>query len=747
VDADGIFRYVSPSVTDLTGYAPVDLVGRSALGLVNPAQGASVAVAFVGLVRAHDDRQIKECQIRTMEGESVWVEVVATNCLDEPSVGGVILNFHDISARRRAEGQFARSQSLRAGTQAAAHIGSFDWDMRTNAVSWSDEQFRIFGYEPNAIEVDYDAFISAIHPEDRTRVESDIHLASTTGAPFLTEFRAEHPDGSIRWIRGSGSFSFEGGKPIRLNGKSQDITQQQEVEAALRESVDRLHAVMNNSPIVMFIKDTSGKYLLVNDELLDVLQTTRDEIVGRTAYDFFPQDVAKVAADVDRTVISTLRPIEGEERLPVPEGDARTFASLKFPLLDEDGNCYALCGILTDVTERDSAAGDKARLEAQLRQSQKMEAVGQLAGGVAHDFNNILSVILNYASFLTDDMEPGDPRLADIEQITKAGDRAAKLVRQLLAFSRKEVIQPRVVDLNEVIRDLQELLERSIGEDIELRVEADPRLPFVKADPGRLEQVLLNLVVNARDAMPQGGSLTIATDVQTLVDGERPGLSRGAFVSMSVTDTGSGMDAEIADKVFDPFFTTKKRSEGTGLGLSTVYGIVKQAGGGVYVASSPGLGTAFSVYLPVTTDESQPESDARSGLRTGVPKLPSGKTVLLVEDDATVRELVSRILTRQGFGVVSFSAGSEALEYFRSNCNEIDLMLTDVVMPEMSGKVLSDKLRLIRPDLKTIFMSGYTDETIAQKGVLDDGTQLIFKPFDTAEVVQRINSMLESAPR
>jgi CheY-like chemotaxis protein len=305
------------------------------------------------------------------------------------------------------------------------------------------------------------------------------------------------------------------------------------------------------------------------------------------------------------------------------------------------------------------------------------------------------------------------------------------------------VIEPRVVDLNGVIADLHELLRRSIGEDIELHFEPAPNLPLVKADSGKLEQVLLNLALNARDAMPQGGSLTVATRLVVLAGAERPGLPEGEFVRVAVTDTGEGMDQETSDRIFEPFFTTKERTEGTGLGLATVYGIVKQAGGGVFVESVPGKGTTFCVYIPVTTDtQPEPRSEIMSPARNG-SKPGRNRTILLVEDEEAVRSLVSRILSKHGFEVIAFSGGSEALEYCRSNIAAIDLLLTDVVMPEMSGKILSDLLLISRPDLKTIYMSGYTDEIIAERGVLEEGAQLIQKPFKSAEIVARINSLLE----
>jgi len=378
-------------------------------------------------------------------------------------------------------------------------------------------------------------------------------------------------------------------------------------------------------------------------------------------------------------------------------------------------------------------------LQEQLRQAQKMEAVGQLAGGVAHDFNNILAVVLNYAEFVTESLDAEHVGQPDLQQIIKAGERGAVLVHQLLAFSRQEVIELKVLDLDDVVSGMAVLLSRSVGEDIELNIEDNPDdLPLTKADRGQMEQILLNLVVNARDAMPDGGRIDISTGHEELEEGARADLLPGHYVKLTVTDNGSGIDPDTLEHIFEPFFTTKERGEGTGLGLATTYGIVKRAGGGIYVESEVGEMTAFTVYLPVTTDEIEVP------VQHTVVHAKDEATILVVEDEAPVRELIGRILRRKGFTVLDVSSGAKAVEICADPEKEIDLLLTDVVMPLMSGPALRDAVHLLRPDMSVLFMSGYTDELIAKRGVLGAGEALLSKPFNSEQLLERVRDSLQS---
>jgi PAS domain S-box-containing protein len=378
----------------------------------------------------------------------------------------------------------------------------------------------------------------------------------------------------------------------------------------------------------------------------------------------------------------------------------------------------------------------------QLRQAQKMEAVGRLAGGVAHDFNNLLTAIIGYAQLTQLRLEPASPLHNDVTEIIKAGQRAAALTGQLLAFSRKQVIQPKVVDLNALIADLQNLLGRLIGEDIELIAQPDIALGRIKADPGQIEQVVVNLAINARDAMPTGGRLTITTSNVTLAEGVL-NTPAGDYCMLAVNDTGCGMDRQTLSHIFEPFFTTKEQGKGTGLGLSTVYGIISQSGGSIQVESEPGRGTTFKVYLPrvVAADE-----EARPGPASGEAAAVTG-TILLVEDETVVRQLVRSILQMNGFHVIEAPNGVEALTTVQQYAGQIDLLLTDVVMPRMGGRELAEHMRQLRPATKALFMSGYTDDAVVHHGVLDAGLAFIQKPFTPAALILKVRELLEGQKR
>jgi two-component system cell cycle sensor histidine kinase/response regulator CckA len=384
---------------------------------------------------------------------------------------------------------------------------------------------------------------------------------------------------------------------------------------------------------------------------------------------------------------------------------------------------------------------ERARLEDQLLQSQKMEAVGRLAGGVAHDFNNLLQIILSYAEIARErpGLEPEE--LEDLDEIKKAARRAANLTRQLLAFSRKQVLDPIVMDINTVLRDLVKMLQRLIGEDIEIRFVLAPEPVRVKADPGQIENVIMNLAVNARDAMPQGGVLTIetgATEVDQAYAREHPFVPPGPYVMVTVTDTGAGMDADVRSHIFEPFFTTKDPGKGTGLGLATVYGIVKQSGGHISVYSEPGRGSSFKILLPRVEESAVRERPAR-----GAERSPRGsETILLVEDEPSLRKLVRQLLRGRGYTVIEAHDGAKALDAARKHKGPIQLLLTDVVMPGMSGRELAERLAPLRPEMKILYMSGYTDDAIVNHGVPGSGAGLIQKPFSQDALARKVHALL-----
>ena len=396
-----------------------------------------------------------------------------------------------------------------------------------------------------------------------------------------------------------------------------------------------------------------------------------------------------------------------------------------------------------EIEERKRADAEREKLEEQLRMSQKMEAIGSLAGGVAHDFNNLLSVILGYTGFALDAMPENTPLRADLLEVRKAGERAAALTRQLLAFGRKQVLQPLPLSLNQVATGLEQMLRRILGEDIDLLQTLAPELGLTLADPSQIGQVLMNLVVNARDAMPEGGKLTIGTanvEVDEEYAARHVAVMPGPYVMLAVTDTGCGMDPTTKARLFEPFFTTKEAGKGTGLGLSTVYGIVRQTGGNIWVYSEPGLGTTFKIYLPRVLSATMPTVTEPPAL----PRRATGtETILVVEDEEALRRVARRILGAAGYTVLAAANGDEALAICAQHVGDIHLILTDVVMPRMSGKMLAQKLAQTRPTLKVLYMSGYTDDAIVHHGVLDAETQFLAKPFTAPDLARKVRVVLD----
>jgi signal transduction histidine kinase len=392
--------------------------------------------------------------------------------------------------------------------------------------------------------------------------------------------------------------------------------------------------------------------------------------------------------------------------------------------------------------ERQQSEEKLRQTEEQFRQVQKMEAIGRLAGGVAHDFNNLLTIILGYSDLMLGKLDPGDSMRELIVQIKSAGDRAASLTRQLLAFSRQQVLAPKILDLNVIVTDTEKMLRRLIGEDITLATALDPRLGLVKADPGQIEQVIMNLVVNARDAMPEGGKLTIETrnvELDEIYAQGHPEVRRGDYAMLGVSDTGCGMDETIKARIFEPFFTTKGAGKGTGLGLATVYGIVKQSGGSIYVYSEVGRGTSFKIYLPLV-EEKIPSAKCQTDLR----KVPPGKeTLLLVEDEEAVRAITRHVLQLCGYTILEASHGAEAIKICENNPGPIHLLMTDVVMPGMGGRQLAETLLSRQPDMKVLYLSGYTDDAVVRHGVLEAGANFLQKPFTPGSLAQKVREILD----
>jgi two-component system, cell cycle sensor histidine kinase and response regulator CckA len=501
-------------------------------------------------------------------------------------------------------------------------------------------------------------------------------------------------------------------------------------QAALRASEALYRLMFDQSPLAKWLIDAKTlRYLAVNEAAIRAYGYSREEFLAMTAEDLRPpQDVLALRESLRAGRTGAV----GAWRHRKKDGAIILVEITTHAVTLGDRDCRLTVG--QDVTER-------THLEDQLRQAQKMEAVGRLAGGVAHDFNNLLSVILGYSDMLLADLKPGEPMREDLEEIRKAARRAEDLTRQLLTFSRQQILQPKILDLNEVLTDLDKMLQRILGADVDLVSLPAPGLGRVRADPGTVQQVIMNLVVNARDAMPTGGQLTIET-ANVILDEDfarqHYGAKPGPHVMLAVTDTGTGMDAATQSRIFEPFFTTKDHGKGTGLGLSTVFGIVQQSGGTVWFYSEPGKGTTFKVYLPRV--EGVADSPTPSGPQGAIKGV---ETILLVDDDDQVRVVVRTILQRSGYQVLDARSPAEAIQHAEGHAGTIDLLVTDVVMPQMGGPELARRLVSVRPRMKVLCMSGYTDDSIIRHGVLDGHLAYLQKPVTPRTLTAKVRAVLD----
>ena len=504
---------------------------------------------------------------------------------------------------------------------------------------------------------------------------------------------------------------------------------------ALRESEERFRATFEQAAVGIAHIGEDGAFIRVNQRLCDIYGFTREEMLGRTFKELVdPEDLDDILELRRRMFANKIPMYTAEVRCRHKNGATVWVGVTASAVRDGTGEPKYSIGAIQDITER-------KRLEQELLHSQRMEGVGQLAGGIAHDFNNLLTVISGRSELLLDQLDAADPIRRELDLIYKTTGRAAALTRQLLAFSRKQVFQSKVLDLNELVQGATALLKRIIGEHVELVFIPAAGLGRVRVDPSQLEQVVVNLAVNARDAMPDGGKLTIGT-ANTALDEryarEHVGVHPGPYVQLTVSDTGVGMDAATRARIFEPFFTTKGPGKGTGLGLSTVYGIVKQSGGHIRVYSEPGRGTTLKVYLPQTDRERETVPDPGAGMPAGT------ETILVVEDEAEVRALAHEILEGLGYTVVVASTATDALLIAQRQVGLIDLLLTDVVMPRMSGRALAETLGEMRPEMKVLFMSGYTDDAIIRHGVLEEGVAFLEKPFTAAALARKVRAVLDA---
>ena len=733
MDPEGRIVEFNRAAEEMFGYERADITGRTVADTIVPdsrreAHHRGLARYLVTGENTVIGRRV-EMTGRRADGSEFPVELAITTVqLDRRRLFTAYLR--DITARKQAEEALRKSEERFRALVENSSDGICLVDREGIILYSSSSSVRVLGWPPE--ERKGRRAFEFVHPDDTERFRAFFaHCLGSAGLPTAIEVRGLHLDGGWRQVEVVAANHLDDPAVGAVVINFRDITLRRRAEESVREAAHQFRAVFDGALDAMVIADDEGRYVEVNAAACGLYGLSRSALLGHWIGDFAGPglDVASIWATFRREGRA-----KGELRIIRPDGRVR---ELEFAA-SADFLPGSHLAVFRDVTQR-------RQLEEQLRQAQKIEAVGRLAGGVAHDFNNLLNVITGYGQMLFRRLTDG-PEREKTRAILQAADRAAGLTRQLLAFSRKQVLEPKVLDLNAVVSGMDEMMRRLIGEDIELQAELAPDLGRTRADPGQLEQVLMNLVVNARDAMPRGGRVTLETSNAEMDDAyvrDHLGARPGRYVTLAVCDTGLGMDAETQKHIFEPFFTTKEKGKGTGLGLATVYGIVKQSEGYIWVDSAPGAGTTVRVYLPWV--EAEPVPEPKPPVAPEEMATRGTETVLLVEDEDMVRRMTREVLEGAGYRVLEASSGFEALRVSAGHGGRLDLLLTDVVMPGMSGRELAERLAPVRPGMKVLYMSGHTDDAIFHHGVTQAGTGFLQKPFTPDALERRVRDLLGHA--
>jgi PAS domain S-box-containing protein len=649
----------------------------------------------------------------------------------------------ELGERQRTEQALRHSEELQRSLFTGVPIGLYRTNPAGDILDVNPALSEMLGYAgPNDL-YDIKAQDGYVDPEDRVRFRAALER---DGVVRRFEMPIRRRDGTVIWIEDSARIVRNADGTIQFyEGSWQDITDRKQAEAALRESEERFRFLAEATGDALYrLRFDSKQYDYMSPAIEKLTGYTVDEINAR-GFDSIIDQVVSPGGQVmapDATerqrVAGDVGTYDADYLIRTKHGEPRWLADHAQSWRDSSGNLIGSAGVLSDI-------GERKRLEEQLRQAQKMEAVGQLAGGVAHDFNNLLTIIAGYGEILRGQPSLNPLQRDAVNQIISAADSAASLTRQLLAFSRRQVVAPKEIDLNAVVEQLAKMLRRVIGEDVAFTMTLAPHLGRVRADPGQIEQVLMNLATNARDAMPNGGTLTIETanvsfDETNLRD--HPGARPGSYVLLAVTDSGIGMDQATQAHIFEPFFTTKEVGKGTGLGLAAVYGIVKQSEGSIDVRSEPGCGTTFTMYLPRFANPLPSVTQAPR-----VERPTGSETILVVEDEQQLRTLARLVLETSGYTVLGAEDGQRALSIAAEYPGQIDLLLTDVVMPGLSGRQIAERLSARQPGLKVLYTSGYTDDVVVRQGIVYSGVEFLQKPFTPTALVQRVRQVLDRQAR
>jgi len=733
INREGAITYLSPSIERILGHKAEERVGLVALDRVEPEDRERLRENIGRMLRNPGASVSGEYRARHKDGRQIWIEAVGTNLLGDANVQAVVVNFREITSRKQAQAALHASQqrfakAFESSLSAFAITSQRDQRLLDVNQRWlslvgfsREEVIGRTAEELNLWEL----------PEERAAMLRELR---ERGCVLEREVRVRLRTGEIRLVVLSSELIEVDGEPCIL-WFVDDITERKRAEKSLRDSEEQFSKAFRLSPHAMVIsRMEDGRYIDVNQRWLQMIRMSREEVLGKTSVEL---GLWSDAQERQRLVqkLSETGAVRNEEVTFRSRGGGEFLALLSAEVLELNGERCILSAV-QDVTEM-------RQLEDQLRQVQKLEAIGRLAGGVAHDFNNLLSIILGRCELMEMERSGSEGGVGNVREIQKAAESATALTRQLLAFSRRQVLELKVVDLNAVIADTQSMLGRLIGAHIEIEVSLDPSLGRVRADPGQLEQVLLNLAANARDAMPQGGRLSIRTVNFDMDDfyahAHRPARA-GAYVQLEVRDSGAGMDTDTRARIFEPFFTTKGQGKGTGLGLATVYGIVKQSGGYIWVRSEMGEGTSFLIQLPRVTEMlSEGKSEQAPG---GVTR--GSETLLVVEDDAGVRSVIREFLVFSGYEVLEASSAAEALEIAGKTERKIHLLVTDLVLPGITGPALSRQFAKLRPRAKVLFISGYSEQAVEQEFQAGRPDAFLQKPFTLAGLTEKVRQVLDT---
>lgn len=732
-DAEGHLLEVNDAYCCMSGYSEKELLSMH-ISELEADMGPKEIKAKINLImELYHDRF--ETRHRRKDGSIYDVEVASKYLPGGDGGGRFFIFLHDISERKKSDKILRSLSETWKLAQKAANIGHWRYDLNTRQSVWSDQMYKVLGCDPGKGVPGHEAHRQIIHSDDWDMFDKAVEGA-INGTPYNIEMRTVFPDGTLHWCNAQGVPRRDpDGNVIELFGTTQDITERKQAELLLRESESKMRSILDNAGIGVALISPEMKVLELNKRMREWFPDI-DLEQHPICYRVFNDPPRESECDYCPTckTLQDGKVHESTTYTPRPEG-IRNYRLVTSPIFDPSGRIVGVIEITEDITE-------KLSLELQLRQAQKMESIGRLAGGVAHDFNNMLGVILGYGELALEHTKPAQKLHTYLQEIMKAARNSAEITRQLLAFARKQTISPKMIDINKTVAGMNMMLKRLIGEDIDLSWLPGKDVWPLMIDPGQIDQLLVNLCVNARDAITDVGKITIETGNTEFDEAyckDHAGFIPGEYVFLAISDNGHGMDAKALEKIFDPFFTTKETGKGTGLGLATVYGIVKQNDGFINAYSEPGQGTTMSIYLP----RHQTDTQVLSEKEKSYPDVHGQGMILLVEDEPAILGMTTLMLEELGYTVTAARTPGEAIAFSRKHNGEILLLLTDVVMPEMTGRDLAKNILSTHPYIKRLFMSGYTANVIAHHGVLDEGVNFIQKPFSKEQLGVKIREALE----